>query len=383
MRRTKITAFIALTAVSAFLLVLSFTPPAGGETHSAAVSAPADVQTTYAPTYDFPESVRAEALELLASPYFDEMSSAGQMRTERMAGARKVKGIIKRYDYAASSYVPIITDITDAPNSSAFVDPLTNDPAADTTARNTQSETTIVLASGTNVVSAFNDSGSNVAGANKFTGFSTSANSGTSWTDRGTLPTAAGNGDAGDPILARNNTTGTILFGTLNFNVAGQLNIYRSTDQGVTFGGAINGTPGGGSQDKEWLTVDNFAGPGNGNAYLFWRNFAGGGGMTITRSTDDGLTWGNRQILAAASGQGAQVAVGPDHSVYAQWFATNQIVIRRSTDQGITFAPLTVVTPILSTGVNGDLGLGAFRSSAFPQLVVNQVSGHSLHGLSG
>ena len=49
MRHTKITAFIALTAVSAFLLVLSFTPPAGGETHSAAVSAPADVQTTSAP----------------------------------------------------------------------------------------------------------------------------------------------------------------------------------------------------------------------------------------------------------------------------------------------------------------------------------------------
>ena len=39
MRHTKITAFIALTAVSAFLLVLSFTPPAGGETHAAAASA--------------------------------------------------------------------------------------------------------------------------------------------------------------------------------------------------------------------------------------------------------------------------------------------------------------------------------------------------------
>ena len=34
MRRTKITAFIALTVASAFLLVLSFTPPARGETHS-------------------------------------------------------------------------------------------------------------------------------------------------------------------------------------------------------------------------------------------------------------------------------------------------------------------------------------------------------------
>ena len=98
-----------------------------------------------------------------------------------MAGARKVKGIIKRYDFAASSYVPIITDVTERSEQPvSFVDPLTNDPAADTTARNTQSETSIVLASGTNVVSAFNDSGSNVAGANKFTGFSTSANSGTS-----------------------------------------------------------------------------------------------------------------------------------------------------------------------------------------------------------
>src|SRR5450432_3087520 len=34
MRRTKITAFIAPTAVSAFLLVLSFTPLAGGATKS-------------------------------------------------------------------------------------------------------------------------------------------------------------------------------------------------------------------------------------------------------------------------------------------------------------------------------------------------------------
>ena len=80
---------------------------------------------------------------------------------------------------------------------------------------------------------------------------------------------------------------------TLNFNTGNQLNIYRSSDNGVTFGAAINGTNGtvGGSHDKEWLAVDNFPGPGNGNAYLFWRDFGTTSGMRLTRSTDDGLTW--------------------------------------------------------------------------------------------
>ena len=140
---------------------------------------------------------------------------------------------------------------------------------------------------------------------------------------------------------------------------------------------ASNITVAGGNQDKEWIAIDNFAGSGNGFAYVFWRNFAGAGnGMSVTRSTDGGTTWGAAVILAATSGQGAQVAVGIDHSVYCEWFTTTpSIVIRRSTDFGLTFGPQITVTPILATGTNGDMALGTFRSNAFPQLVVNPVSG--------
>ncbi|MBI1785476.1 hypothetical protein HYR69_10065, partial [Candidatus Sumerlaeota bacterium] len=58
-----------------------------------------------------------------------------------------------------------------------------NNPAADATTQDTQSETALVLGSGSNIVAAFNDSGSNVGGVTKFTGFARSTNGGTSFTD--------------------------------------------------------------------------------------------------------------------------------------------------------------------------------------------------------
>ena len=160
---------------------------------------------------DSNRTTKEEALAILQSDYFDEMSSAGQMNIERMAGARKIDGVIKPIEYSSFSilndeYVFAPLNGGEIPFTSSFVDPLVNNPAADTTAQNTQSETTIVLGSGNNVVSAFNDSGSFLGGLSHFTGFSTSANSGTAWTDRGALPTAPGSGDAGDPSLARSIT---------------------------------------------------------------------------------------------------------------------------------------------------------------------------------
>src|SRR5207244_9647729 len=77
--------------------------------------------------------------------------------------------------------------------------------------------------------------------------------------------------------------------------------------------------------------------------------------------------------------QGAYVAVGPDHSVYVFYFdqaSPQRIVVRRSSDQGVTFGvPITVAT-LATTGINGNLGLGGgFRTNAFPQAVVNPVNG--------
>ena len=94
---------------------------------------------------------------------------------------------------------------------------LANNNAGSTgTAFFTQSENTLV-AFGNTVVVGFNDSGSNSGGSNKFTGFARSTDGGATFTDGGTLPTNP-NGDAGDPVLARNETTGRIYFSTLQFS---------------------------------------------------------------------------------------------------------------------------------------------------------------------
>ncbi|NOT30891.1 MAG: hypothetical protein HOP15_10635 [Planctomycetes bacterium] len=259
---------------------------------------------------------------------------------------------------------------------------LVNDPKADLTAQDTQSETALVLGAGSNLIAGFNDSGSFI-GANHFTGWAYSSDGGQSWIDPGVLP---GSDDAGDPVLARDNTTGRTYFACLSFAGVG-INIFRSDNDGVTWMPAVNGAPGSsGFQDKEWIAVDNFPGPGNGNVYHVSRDFGSGNGIFFYRSTNQGSTFGPLGGILIASGspsnvQGAYVVVGTNHDVYAFWYDSNfapaQIRMRKSIDQGLTFgAPLTVTT-LTSTAVNGNLSLVAgFRSNSFAQVVVNPVSGN-------
>src|SRR5215467_13203540 len=259
-----------------------------------------------------------------------------------------------------------------------------NNAGASGTAFFTQSETAIA-AFGNTVVVGFNDSGSNSGGTNKFTGFARSTDGGATFTDGGTLPTNPG-GDAGDPVLARDNSTGRLYFATLGFSVS-TIQVFRSDDNGLTWMAPVNGTPGGSSEDKEWITVDNFAGAGNGNVYLVSRRFGAGPGIYFFRSTDQGATFGpNLGTLIVTGSQGAFVAVGPDHSVYVFWYAGATIQMRKSTDQGLTFgAPVTVASGLIG-GTNGDLGLSGirqgtttasgFRSSEFPHAAVNPVNGN-------
>ncbi len=126
----------------------------------------------------------------------------------------------------------------------------------------THSETT-ALSFGSTIIGGFNDSGSFASG-NHFTGWSRSTDGGATWTDGGTLPASAA-GDAGDPVLARDITSGVIYFATLGFTNGNVIQVFRSTDNGATWLAPVNGTPGGASEDKEWITVDNFVGSGNGN----------------------------------------------------------------------------------------------------------------------
>jgi hypothetical protein len=268
---------------------------------------------------------------------------------------------------------------------------LVNNPNVDATAQDTQSETALVLGSGMNVVSGFNDSGSFIgAGANKFTGFSRSTNMGATWIDGGTLPTNV-NGDAGDPVLARDKVSGRIYFSCLQFSGAG-VRVFHSDDDAVTWSAPVQGAPGKtGFQDKEWIAVDNAAGSGQGNAYLVERDFGPGNGIYLFRSIDQGATFAPSGGLLIASGaagnvQGAFVTVGPDHAVYVFWydqgFAPRRIRMRKSTDLGLTFAAPVTVTTLNATVTNGGLSLnGGFRTNSFPQAVVNPASANNIYAV--
>ena len=281
-------------------------------------------------------------------------------------GAKKVRQPIKIEDVSGASDV-LVNNNTGAGSTSQF----------------TQSETSII-AYGNQVVIGFNDSGSFASGSH-FTGWSYSDDGGVSFVDGGILPTSS-IGDAGDPVLARDETTGRIYFSTLGFSGSGTIQVFRSDDNGHTWMAPVNGTPGGSSEDKQWHTVDNFAGPGNGNVYLLSRSFGSGNGIKMYRSTDQGATFGPSGGVSIVTGnQGAFVAVGPDHSVYAFWYAGSTIQVRKSTDQGVTFGSAVTVVSGLVGGVNGDLGLtglrngtatfSSFRSSEFPHVAINPVSG--------
>ncbi|HEU4386406.1 MAG TPA: DUF4214 domain-containing protein [Blastocatellia bacterium] len=324
---------------------------------------------------------------------FNALSGAARSMLERRYGKKPRPGAQQTEPASGKSVLePGQEDelaVTVSPNV------LVNNPAADATPQDTQSETALVLGSGSDLIAAFNDSGSfsgNFNADDKFTGFSRSTNSGTSWTDGGTLPTNP-NGDLGDPVLARSTRVGRTYLSTLQFSGTG-IRVFRSDNDAANWLQPIQGAPGLAPTDfadKDWIAVDNSPGPGNGNVYLVFRRFQGGaaGDIRLTRSTDNGTTFGppGGMVIASAGAynvQGAFVTVGPGHVIYVFWLdqsagsgTRNVIKMRKSADLGQTFgAPVTVAT-LRTTGVNGDLNLlGGFRTNAFPQAAVNPVNGH-------
>lgn len=281
---------------------------------------------------------------------------------------------------------PVRAPEAQLPSNVTATNVLVNNPAADASNQDTQSETTLVLA-GSNIVVGFNDSGSFLGGEEHFTGYAHSNDAGTSFTDAGQLPDdPALFGDAGDPVLARNNTTGRVYFTTLGFNPGNRLQIFRSDDNGVTFGNPVQlgFTSSGDFQDKEWITLDNFGGSGQGNVYVAWRSF--GDGIYFTRSLNHGDTWSAPLKLAdegTFNVQGAYVAVAPDHSVHVFWLdqsagggTQNILKTRKSIDQGTSFASAVTIATLMTTGTNGNLGLnGGFRTNSFPHVAINPVLG--------
>ncbi len=258
---------------------------------------------------------------------------------------------------------------------------LVNDPAEDGTSReDTQSETTLAV-SGNTVLVAYQDSFTLSLNPPQYDGFSVSTDQGQTFTDGGKLPRTTYS-DYGEPALAVDNQTGRVYLVTLSL---GPLEVWRSDDNLQTFvaTGPVNAAPGRANMDKDALAVDNYSGPGQGNVYVVAHVTGNPNAIYLFRSTDQGDTFGPSGGVQIASGAanpvtGPWVVVGPDHAVYVFWFdgtsSPQSIKMRKSTDQGQTFGPAVTVTTLRTTGASGDLGLGGFRSNAFPQAAVNPVT---------
>jgi subtilisin-like proprotein convertase family protein len=266
-----------------------------------------------------------------------------------------------------------------------------NNRAQDTTENDAQLDPTVLDLGGVNMVAAFTDIG---AAGYHLTGYAYSSSSGITWTDAGELPDSDV-GDGGFPVLAHDKTSGAVYIATLGLGGDDQnIQVFKSTDLGHTFGSPVNGTPGfegtGEFHDAPSLAVDNFAGAGQGNIYLCWTDFFGGGAeIRLTRSTDQGASFGPEFLespVISTGGQGCSVVVSPNHQVYVFYYrgtangrfrngGDNKLFVRGSADFGVTFGAEVQVADLNTTAVNGDLQLkGGLLSDSFPRVAVNPIA---------
>ena len=170
-----------------------------------------------------------------------------------------------------------------------------------------------------------------------------SADGGETWTSPASLPLG---GTCCDPTVGWS-SDGTLAYTSTLGNCGGGCSIwfYRSDDNGLTWTGLENETPGdprreltNGGSDKEYLHVDTFpTSPHIDNVYLTWHD---GNVMKFARSTDFGNTFD--PVISFDSqprGIGSDIATDKSGNVYYFYpaFTSQEIIMLKSTDGGATF----------------------------------------------
>lgn len=254
---------------------------------------------------------------------------------------------------------------------------------------------------GLNGIGAWND-GQGFTTGSDIQSLSYTKNAGVTWIRTpGTLSSTAGHPPhfvgspartwTSDPVVCVNEKTGV-------FYYEGLIATTTSTNGvgivGATFPGGVFtwGTPrvvvnyGNASDaaDKEWMAADS----SNGNLYATWTHFTTvGDGISFSRSTDGGVTWSSEMVMNDLSEtgwvQGSRVEVGPNGEVYVCWSTLggylgqvqDYIMMRKSTDGGLTFSPEVVVTTQYSNFGTGAPGFNRQRGITFPSLAVDRSTG--------
>lgn len=270
---------------------------------------------------------------------------------------------------------------------------LVNNPAGDAGgATHTQSETSIARNPFTGTLCAsYNDSYSGVVLGTGFSGFSRSTNNGASFADRGPVPAGSAGPSRGDPSVVWRLADGKFYTAQLE---PGGLGLWRSDDDCNTFA-PVTQLHSGVLDDKEIMAVDNnLLSPYFGRLYVVWTDFAAGGRIYLTSSSDAGATWSTPVALSAPGGtvQGAWPLVAPSGALYVAWsrYQPNDkfdIEVVASLDGGASFGPVNKVVanadyPFASTAESncGRPALnGNIRIAPFPQLAASTFCIHMVY----
>jgi hypothetical protein len=200
-------------------------------------------------------------------------------------------------------------------------------------------------------------------------GWATTTNAGRTWTT-GMLPgtTVYESGPwarISDPAVAYDPAHNVWMISTLaiDSNVSGAAVLtHRSTNGGLTWGPPIETSVSSGTfYDKNWITCDTWAqSPYYGHCYQEWDDSR----LTMSTSTDGGLTWGTPKF-PGGSGIGGQPVVQPDGTVVVAYEGGAGIRAFRSEDGGNTWLSSVAVQPGSEHGVAGNL-----RTSPLPSAEV-------------
>ncbi len=178
-----------------------------------------------------------------------------------------------------------------------------------------------------------------IAGTNGGTGQSMwySSNGGTSWTK---TPELTGTSICCDPTVAWSGTGAVAYSATLGDGVY----VYRSTDFGQTWGTNVVVPTTNSNVDKEYLHVDTQPlSPHFEKVYICWHL---SNVQKFSRSTDLGLTFSTPLTFTGnPTGIGCDITSDSGGNVYYFYPATStrQIILKKSTDGGATFATPVVV----------------------------------------
>ena len=307
-------------------------------------------------------------------PFFDRLSSSAQLTLVARQRAADAPAALAAAPKTAPA-APVSFGL------GPFVVPANirvNNPSEDVFAgnRTTQSEPSIAV-SGKHVVVAYNDS----TFAPNYTGYSSSANGGALFSDRGGLP---GN-QSGDNVLAADRH-GNFYYATLSNDAAGNssVGVSKSTDGGATFSAPVDATTTANGpaffQDKEWLVVDNSGEDSDGTSYLVWTKFAPvGEQILLARSTNGGTVWSAPVALSTVGDHQAAIpAISSEGHLYVCWVdrGASQILIRKSTDAGLTFSnPVSGGGAVQSlVQIPGTMN-GNIRANSFPSIAIDQDDG--------